>query len=47
MIGPADQLAITKQAGDDLGAVHQGTIVGFSCFAMQEEHVTPRQVDDA
>jgi quinol monooxygenase YgiN len=32
--GPADQLVITKQAGDALGAVYQETMVGFSRFSV-------------
>jgi hypothetical protein len=32
--GPADQLAIAKEAGDALGAVYQETMVGFSRFSV-------------
>jgi quinol monooxygenase YgiN len=32
--GPADQLAIAKEAGDALGAVYQETLVGFSRFSV-------------
>jgi quinol monooxygenase YgiN len=34
MTGPADQLALAKEAGDALGAVYQEATVGFSRFAM-------------
>jgi quinol monooxygenase YgiN len=34
MTGPADQLALAKEAGDALGAVYQETTVGFSRFTM-------------
>jgi quinol monooxygenase YgiN len=32
--GPADQLAMAKEAGDALGAVYQETLVGFSRFTV-------------